>query len=68
MAGTNVWRAARISARTSATTNAGRRSRRVRTRLWAMLNAPGLLQGGSTDSAAHVEDDYHRFAAGPRGY
>jgi hypothetical protein len=59
-----------MSARTSATTSTGRRSRRVRTRLWALLNAPGLLQGGtgSADSAARMEDDYHRFAAGPRGY
>ena len=71
MAGTNVWRAPRTSARTSATTSAGhRRSRRVRTRLWTLLNAPGLLQGstGSVDSAARMEDDYDRFAAGPRGY
>ena len=46
------------------------RSRRVRTRLWTLLNAPGLLQGstGSADSAACIEDDYGRFAAGPRGY
>ena len=46
------------------------RSHRVRTRLWTLLNAPGLLQGstGSTDSSACVEDDYRRFAAGPRGY
>jgi hypothetical protein len=59
-----------MSARASATTSTGRRSRRVRTRLWTLLNAPGLLQGGtgSADSAAHVEDDYHRFASGPRGY
>jgi hypothetical protein len=35
-----------------------------------LLNAPALLQGGtgSADSAARMEDDYHRFAAGPRGY
>jgi hypothetical protein len=46
------------------------RSRRVRTRLWTLLNAPGLLQGSTAaaDSAACVEDDYRRFAAGPRGY
>lgn len=46
------------------------RSRRVRTRLWTLLNAPGLLQGsiGGADSAARMEDDYRRFAAGPRGY
>jgi hypothetical protein len=70
MAGTNVWRAPRMSARTSATTSTDRRSRRVRTRLWTLLNAPDLLQGGtgSADSAARMEDDYHRFAAGPRGY
>jgi hypothetical protein len=70
MAGTNVWRAPRMSARTNATTSTARgRSRRVRTRLWMLLNAPGLLQGGtgSADSA-RMEDDYHRFAAGPRGY
>jgi hypothetical protein len=67
MAGTNVWRAPRILARTSARSST---SRRVRTRLWTLLNAPGLLQGStsSADSAAHVEDDYRRFAAGPRGY
>ena len=46
------------------------RSRRVRTRLWTLLNAPGLLQGSTAaaDTAACVEDDYRRFAAGPRGY
>jgi hypothetical protein len=44
--------------------------RRVRTRLWTLLNAPVLLQGrtGGADSTAGVEDDYRRFAAGPRGY
>lgn len=71
MAGTNVWRTPRMSARTIATTSTGRgRGRRVRTRLWMLLNAPGLLQGGTggADSAARTEDDYHRFAAGPRGY
>jgi hypothetical protein len=42
----------------------------VRTRLWTLLNAPGLLQGstGGADSVARMEDDYRRFAAGPRGY
>jgi len=61
------WRASRRIARTSARTG---RSRRVRTRLWTALNAPGLLQGaaGGPDGAARVEDDYRRFAAGPRGY
>ena len=69
MAGTNVWRAPRMFARTSARTSA-RSSRRVRTRLWTLLNAPGLLQGstGSADSATRMEDDYRRFTAGPRGY
>ena len=67
MATTLGWRASRRLARTSTRTS---RSRRVRTRLWTLLNAPGLLQGGtgSADSAPYVEDDYHRFAAGPRGY
>ena len=79
MATTLGWRASRRLARTSTWTS---RSRRVRTRLWTLLNAPGLLQGstllqdstllqentGGADSAACAEDDYHRFAAGPRGY
>ena len=45
------------------------RSRRVRTRLWTLLNAPGLLQGGAggADSATRMEDDYRRFGAGPGG-
>lgn len=68
MAGIHVWRAPRMFAGTSARTNA-RSSRRVRTRLWTLLNAPGLLQGSPTgaDSAARMEDDYRRLA-GPRGY
>ena len=67
MATTLGWRASRRLARTSARIS---RSRRVRTRLWTLLNAPGLLQGstGTADSVACVEDDYRRFAAGPRGY
>lgn len=67
MATTLGWRASRRLTRTSTRSS---RSRRVRTRLWTLLNAPRLLQGGtgSADSAARMEDDYHRFAAGPRGY
>ncbi len=67
MARTLVWRASRMLARTSPQNS---RSRRVRARLWTVLNAPGLLQGstGGADSAAWMEDDYRRFAAGPRGY
>ncbi len=67
MATTLGWRDSRRLTRTSARIS---RSRRVRTRLWTLLNAPGLLQGspGRVDSAACVEDDYRRFAAGPRGY
>lgn len=67
MATTLGWRTSRMLARTSARNS---RSRRVRTRLWTVLNAPGLLRGstGGADSAACVEDDYRRFAAGPRGY
>jgi hypothetical protein len=67
MATTLNRRASRRLARTSARTSP---SRRVRTRLWTLLNAPGLLQGGTggADSAAAVEDDYRRFTAGPRGY
>jgi hypothetical protein len=65
MAGTHVWRAPRalvtISPRSS-------RSDRVRTRLWTLLNAPALLRGSSGADATGVEDDYRRFAAGPRGY
>jgi hypothetical protein len=66
MATTLNWRAARRLARTSTRTSHSP----VRTRLWTLLNAPGLLQGrtGGADSAAGVEDDYRRFAAGPRGY
>lgn len=67
MATTLGWRASRRLTRTSTRSS---RSRRVRTRLWTLLNAPGLLQGstGGADSAARMEDDYRRFAAGPRGY
>ena len=67
MATTLGWRASRRLARISARTS---RSPRVRTRLWAVLNAPGLLRArtGGTDSAAGVEDDYRRFTAAPRGY
>jgi hypothetical protein len=67
MATTLGWRTSRMLARTSARNS---RSHRVRTRLWTVLNAPGLLRGstGGADSAARVEDDYRRFAAGPRGY
>ncbi len=67
MAGTQAWRAARMLPRTSARNS---RDRRVRTRLWTLLNAPGLLQGtaGGTDSASDREDDYRRFASAPRGY
>lgn len=67
MATTLGWRASRRLTRTSTRSS---RSRRVRTRLWTLLNAPGLLQGstGGTDSAVRMEDDYRRFAAGPRGY
>jgi hypothetical protein len=67
MATTLGWRASRRLPRTSARTS---RSRRVRTRLWTLLNAPGLLQGGAggADSATRMEDDYRRFGAGPGGY
>lgn len=67
MAGTHVWQARRTLASASARSS---RSRRVRTRLWTLLRAPGLLQGPATgaDSAACMEDDYRRLAAGPRGY
>ncbi len=67
MATTLGWRASRRLARTSARVS---RSRRVRTRLWTVLNAPALLQGSTrgADSAARMEDDYRRLAAGPRGY
>jgi hypothetical protein len=69
MAGTHVWQAPRMFAKAGARTSA-RSSRRVRTRLWTLLSAPGLLQGstGGADSAARIEDDYRRLAAGPRGY
>jgi hypothetical protein len=65
MAVTDVWRASRVPARTS---RPGRR--RVSARLWALLHAPGLLQGAAADahSAAVMEDDHRRFAAAPRGY
>ena len=67
MATTLGWWASRRPTRTSARNS---RSRRVRTRLWIVLNAPDLLQGGTggADSAARMEDDYRRFAAAPRGY
>jgi hypothetical protein len=67
MATTLGSRTSRRLIRTSARIS---RSHRVRTRLWTLLNAPRLLQGSTSaaDSAAWVEDDYRRFAAGPRGY
>ena len=67
MATTLGWRVSRRLTRTSARIS---RSRRLRTRLWTVLNAPGLLQGstGGVDGAARMEDDYRRLAAGPRGY
>jgi hypothetical protein len=70
MAATTGRRAAQRLTGTSARIS---RNRRVRTRLWTLLNAPGLLRGsaggaGGADSAACAEDDYRRFAAGPRGY
>jgi hypothetical protein len=67
MAGTHVWRAPRMLAETSRRSS---RSRRVGARLWALLNAPGLLQGtaAGADNAACVEDDRRRLAAAPRGY
>jgi hypothetical protein len=66
MAGTHVWRAPRALATTSPRSS---QSGRVRTRLWTLLTAPGLLRGSTTGAdAAAVEDDYRRFAAGPRGY
>ena len=66
MAATLGSRTSQRLARTSARIS---HSRRVRTWLWTLLNAPGLLQGSTSaaDSAACVEDDYRRFA-GPRGY
>jgi len=50
MATTLGWRTSRMLARTSARNS---RSHRVRTRLWTVLNAPGLLRGstGGADSA-----------------
>ncbi len=67
MAGTHVWRASRMLARTSRRSS---RSARVSTRLWTLLNAPGLLQGSTAgaDSATRMEDDRRRLAAAPRGY
>lgn len=67
MAGTHAWRAAQPLATTSRRSS---RSRRVRTRLWTLLNAPRLLQSstGGADSATCMEDDHRRFAAAPRGY
>lgn len=64
MAGTHVWRSSRMLASTSTS-----HWRRVPTRLWTLLHAPGLLQGpaAGADTAACMEDD-HRRLAGPRGY
>lgn len=66
MAGTHVWRSSRMLASTSTSTS---HRRRVPTRLWTLLHAPGLLQGpaAGADTAACVEDDHCRLA-GPRGY
>jgi hypothetical protein len=67
MAGTHVWRAAQPLATTSRRSS---RSRRIRARLWIVLNAPRLLHDstGGADSATWMEDDHRRFAAAPRGY
>ena len=66
MAGTQVGRASRMRAATgrAAASRGDGRGRGAGRRLWALLNAQGLLQGtaGGHDGAA-AEDDRRRFAA-----
>jgi hypothetical protein len=68
MAGTQVWRAARVrvaTGRASAASRGDGRGPGVGRRLWTLLNAQGLLQGtvGGHDGVAVAEDDRRRFAA-----
>jgi hypothetical protein len=68
MAGTQIWRASRISTaggRASAGSGRLSHSRRAGLRLWTLLNAQALLNGtaGTPDGAALIEDDRWRMAA-----
>jgi hypothetical protein len=69
MAGTQIWRAARIRAADGrAPTASGRssRSHRAGLRLWTFLNAQALLNGRAATPdgvVAVVEDDRRRMAA-----
>ena len=68
MAGIQICRSSRIAAagvRAPTASGKGRRRRRAGLRLWALLNAQGLLNGtaGTPDGAAFIEDDRWRMAA-----
>jgi hypothetical protein len=68
MAVTQIWRASRIRAadgRASTASGTCSRSHQAGHRLWALLNAQGLLNGtaGTPGAAALIEDDRRRMAA-----
>ena len=68
MAVTQPWRTSRARAadgRESAASGRHSRSRRAGPRLWALLNAQALLNGGAgaPGGVAAIEDDRRRMAA-----
>jgi hypothetical protein len=68
MAVTQIWRASRVGAgdgRPPAPGGGHRRGHRAGSRLWALLNAQALLNGGAGNpgGAALIEDDRRRMAA-----
>jgi len=69
MIGTEIWPASpirRADGMASTVSSAGRSSRRVGIRLWAVLHAPALLGGtsGGPGDVAFIEDDRRRLAPG----
>ena len=78
MAVTQIWKASRVRADDGRPSAAGdgraptpgggrgrRRGHRAGSRLWALLNAQALLNGGAGNpgGVAHIEDDRRRMAA-----
>lgn len=68
MAVTQIWKASRVSPDDGRAPTPGRgrsRGHRGGSRLWALLNAQALLNGGAGDpgGAALIEDDRRRMAA-----